>query len=130
MQLDLTLVGRAREALGNGNVFGALRDLDAFLARHPVLTPDDIVHQAEEIDRAAYKKRVNDLVDEIGELWRTGYFDGSRSAFDRYVEEDLEGQMTDWREARQCLYFSDNAGAAHNQLGVEALDWGGGVPWC
>src|SRR6266542_3939723 len=127
MQTDVTLVGRARDALANGNVFGALCALDAFLSRHPVLTPHDVICQAEDLDRTAYKKRVSELVDEIGETWRSGAFDGSRRAFEQHIDEALEGQMTDWREARQCLFFSKNGSAAHDHLGADALDWGGGL---
>jgi hypothetical protein len=130
METDVSLVGRARDALANGNVFGALCALDEFLRCQPLLTADDVLRQAEEIDRTAYRSRVSELVDEIGEEWRSGSFDGSRSAFERRIDEALEGQMTDWREARQCLFFSSNSSAGHHHLGADTLDWDGGVPWC
>jgi hypothetical protein len=128
MQTDLSLVGRAREALADGNVFGALEHLDAFLTRHPVLQPDDIVRLAEKAERTAYFKRVANLVEEIANRWRDGWFDGSSERFERHVEE--EASMSDPREARTCLFFSDNAEAADNQLGAGAFDWSCGMPWC
>jgi hypothetical protein len=127
-QLDLSLVGKARTALGNGNVLSALQHLDAFLAKYPVLQPDDIVRQAEDIERHAYGQRVADLVDQIGDAWRAGQFDGNAIMFECHIEE--EASISDPREARACLFFSDNAEAADRHVGAGAFDWSCGVPWC
>jgi hypothetical protein len=110
MHIDTTLVGLARDALADGNVFGALEHLDAFLARHPALQPDDIVRLAEDIERTSYHKRIAELVQQIADVWREGEFDGSRARFERYIED--AASISDPREARACLFHSTNAEAS------------------
>lgn len=124
---DLELVRRARDALYEGNFSEALRSLDAFTQQNEYeMSEKAVLDNAETIRRQRYDKLVETAVEKVFEDWKEGTFADSN---DLHQALEAQAEVSQYDLCFDVLYFSDNNGGADDDIGVESLDWKGGMPW-
>lgn len=118
---DVRMAKEARRALANGNQHEALRLLDRYIATQPTLNDHDILSRAVDIRKAKYLRILNRAVKRIVDDWKEGSFLRGE------LENTCSVEYLD--DAVAILLNSDNEAAGHAELGAEAFDWDGGIPW-